>query len=106
MNASTMAARFFGRVRLGQCSSKRQALHKIEHWAPKGARHFRLVSIGRDKSSAFDCRMRSPYFEIEVEYSARDERGSRPIPSEAYSDARLRAREDARWTRRRAKTEA
>lgn len=85
---------------LRQCATKRDALHKIERWAPSGARFFRILAIRRDTRSAFDSRFRSPYFEVEVGYSQKVGEGFRPLPSGAYDDPRLVSRQWARYARR------
>lgn len=86
------------RLRLGQCGTKREALHKIEHWAPKGSRCYRLLSLGRDRRSAW-LGPRSPYFEFEVEYATPRQAGLRPLPVGAYDDPALTERAHARWRR-------
>lgn len=82
----TGAAPVTGRIRLGQCASKMNALHKIEYWTPRGCRFYRIVSIGRDRRSAFDSRFRSPYFAFEVEYSRSPSPGFRPLIPGAAKD--------------------
>lgn len=92
-----------GRVRLGQCGTKREALHKIEYWAPKGAKYYRLLSLGRDRRSGY-VQPRSPYFEFEVEYATRAQAGFRSFLVGAYDDPILMERARVRWQRRDVRT--
>lgn len=82
----TAAAPAMERIRLGQCASKMNALHKIEYWTPRGCRFYRIVSIGRDRRSAFESRFRSPYFAFEVEYSPTASPGFKRLVPGAAND--------------------